>query len=191
MNTASQLAMLPGAVKVGPNGRAEGDFYSTPPDCLRDLLSAWDPDPAPHSILEPAAGAGALLAPLRERWPAATIDAYDIQPRHDAVRQRDVWSGDLSRTWDLVITNPPYSKAREFVEAHWLLAERYLVLLLKLAFFESIERRGWWRQRMPAHVYVLSHRPSFRNGASEPRTAYAWFVWTPRRRVRRTVLEVL
>lgn len=181
-------------VQPNDSSRRDGDFYATPVDVVREFLARWAPCiEAPASILEPSAGAGAFLVPLRETWPEATVDAYDIAPKHDAVKRRDVWSGDLERTYELIITNPPYSCAREFIDAHWPLVAPggHLVLLLRLAFLESVERRAWWRTRRPERVYVLSHRPTFRNGQSEPRTAYAWFVWRPGRRLSWSRLEVL
>lgn len=158
--------------------RVEHDFYRTPTWAIERILQRLRLEPL--RILEPAAGDGALLEPLRKRWPDATVDAFDINPRHPAVQPRAFWFDDTPQRYDLVITNPPYSAAEEFV---WyglsrLAVDGRLVLLLRLAFLESQERRALFRRHEP-DVYVLSERPSFRHGTTDPKTAYGWFVWRP------------
>jgi hypothetical protein len=64
--------------------------------------------------------------------------------------------------YDLVIGNPPYSNSLEFVK-RGLLWRRYgapLVMLLRLNWLSSKERLQFHTEH-PAHVHVLTRRPSF------------------------------
>jgi predicted RNA methylase len=112
-----------------------------PPPALRQLaLSQWDTPPElaarvvglaskllddctnraiPCRILEPSAGVGRLLAPLRARCPGAIITAHEIDPvrvRHlemlrlaDQVREGDFLGAPRpARPYDLAVLNPPY-----------------------------------------------------------------------------------
>jgi hypothetical protein len=76
---------------------------------------------------------------------------------------------------DLIITNPPYSLAKEFIEKS--LKESYSVwYLLRINFLASLERSEWWQDKLPTHLLVLSARPSFMNKGTDA-TEYAWFGW--------------
>lgn len=170
---------------VATVARAENDFYRTPEWASQAIVRRLQEQLHPRRILEPAAGDGALLASLRAAWPEATIDAYDVEPRHPSVVKRDFWFDDTPQRYDLVMTNPPFSHAMEFVRYGLSKLDEggRLVLLLRLAFLESEERASFFKRNEP-DVYVLSARPSFRNGATDPKTAYAWFVWRHGRRRR-------
>jgi hypothetical protein len=74
----------------------------------------------------------------------------------------------------VVITNPPYNQALEFVETsmRW---GRIVVMLLRLNWIASAKRHAFVRDH-PPDVYVLPNRPSF-TGKGTDATEYAWFVW--------------
>jgi hypothetical protein len=158
--------------------RPAHDYYKTPDWCLPALLDVWNID-APHTILEPAAGDGALLPALRQTWPDATIDAWDIEPRHEGVKRRDFfWFEDTPQRYDLVITNPPYKHAEQFVRYGLtrLAPGGHLALFLRLGFLGSHERIALWKEHPLWEQYTLSERPSFKNGTTDF-SEYAWFVW--------------
>jgi hypothetical protein len=76
----------------------------------------------------------------------------------------------------MIITNPPYSKAQEFVErALQELPKDPVVMLLPLPFLAS-KRRFEFNKKHPAHVMVLPKRPSFTGGGTDA-VEYAWFAW--------------
>lgn len=160
--------------------RPETDFYATPEWVIARFLAAFGPSipAATNRILEPSAGDGALLNPLREWWPEARIDAYDIDPRHPDVQARDFWFDDGPEHYDLVITNPPYVHAEAFVQygLSKLNPGGHLALLLRLGFLGSQERAPLWRRSMCESIYVLSERPSFKRGATDF-SEYMWAVW--------------
>lgn len=154
------------------------DFFPTPSEVTTDVVRVIKRTLMPARILEPAAGAGAMLGPLRTAWPAAQVDAFDVSPQHPDVQARAFWFDDEPGGYDLVITNPPFSLAREFVDYGLakLNAGGVLALLLPDGFMHSKERRAWWPKNRPHHVYPLSSRPSFRNGTTDIRD-YSWFIW--------------
>ncbi len=88
----------------------------------------------------------------------------------------------------LVIGNPPYKHALEFVQRSLWLAglEGTVAFLLRLNWLEGQKRRDWHRSH-PCDVYVHSRRPSF-TGKGTDACAYAWFVWRPGPAGRVTIL---
>lgn len=176
-----------------PGLRVEADAYMTPPWCVeRAMEKLFQRDArgvTSERWLDPCAGNGRLIATasewLREhggqpvRW-----DAVEIRPECERSLRSvadTVVIGDFLKVvpahYDMVLTNPPYSLAEEFVRACLPIADR-VVMLLRLNWLEK--RRDLFRDH-PCDVYVLPNRPSFsRNKEGKigsDATAYAWFDW--------------
>jgi hypothetical protein len=98
---------------------------------------------------------------------------------------------------DLVITNPPYSLASEFVSRFISLftskesGELRIdgAFLLPLSFLGS-DGRASFHRGFPSDLYVMPHRPSFTGDGDTDSEVYCWAVWGPNRGGRWTVLEV-
>ena len=96
----------------------------------------------------------------------------------DFLTCEDEWNGDI-------ITNPPYSKGKEFVEKSLELIKDggKVAMFLKLTFLEGQARRKLFEQNPPKAVYVFSKRQNCaRNGdfstyKTNSNMCYAWFVW--------------
>lgn len=154
------------------------DFYATPPALTRAFLAAWRPRAFnPASILEPAAGDGAMLAPLRDRF-GVEPSAYDANPRAAGIYTAPIMLMDYPDTYDLIFTNPPFEHALDFARRGLGLLEPggYLVLFLRLAFLASKKRSAFFREHLPTEVWVVSRRPRFTGDGSDW-SDYAWFVW--------------
>lgn len=163
--------------------RRPHDFYATPQAALLPLRSWLDEQAVRMSeILDPSAGDGAILRMFFGR-------RYAIELREECRESllkldAGVTIGDaLTMTADvtepvyhLVVCNPPFSLAREFVTAY-----RYVGLtsafLLRLGFLASQTRAPWWAEDPPAHVLVLPTRPSFTGDGKSDSADYAWVVW--------------
>lgn len=168
--------------------RADADFYPTPAWCVERLLDRLELPGG--SWLEPAGGDGAIVRAVARD--DVTWTAVDIRPEAVAALQREgaeahwgsfprlVESGAINlSTFDVVITNPPFSEAQAFLDACLSPGRMKLmtpvVMLLRLAWLAGEERAAGHQRAMP-NVYVLPQRPSF-TGSGTDSADYAWFVW--------------
>lgn len=178
--------------------RAELDYYPTPGSAVEPILPFL---PRCDSVLDPACGQGELL----RFFPNATRYGLELDARraeqacqkYARGNHHHLQVGDaLSATWPLVglvVCNPPFTHALEFVQRSLSQEEPRTThaFLLRLSFLESKERRAF-HEAWPSDVYVLSERPKFRPNrfgkmASDNITC-AWFVWGPGRGGRWAVL---
>ncbi len=100
---------------------------------LPDALAPWLPDPASvQSALDMCTGSGCLAILLAHHFPNADVDAADISSDALAVALRnvadyglqerinlirtDLWSNLTEKTYDLIISNPPYVTALSMAE---------------------------------------------------------------------------
>lgn len=161
--------------------RSPHDFYETPAETTRLLLHWLNAQQIGiDTALDPAAGNGALLRELecdryayeiREECRMALEDITVTTIICDALVGTPV-----DRTLDLVICNPPYSLAREFVTTYRYVG-RTSAFLLRLGFLASQSRAPWWAEDPPAHVLVLPSRPSFTGDGKSDSADYAWVVF--------------
>ena len=89
----------------------------------------------------------------------------------------------------MIITNPPYWLAFDFVLAS-LSRARFVAMLLRLNFLSSESRSALMRVDAP-DVYVLPNRPSFVASGQTDSIEYAWFVWPEERGRRSGRVQVL
>ena len=88
------------------NKKNRGQFYTTNSSYILEGFS-----PPPHDIrciIEPFAGKGDLLDWVKKTGCSAEIEAYDIEPKGEGIKQRDTLTNppDYTNAW--IITNPPY-----------------------------------------------------------------------------------
>ena len=91
---------------------------------------------------------------------------------------------DLSENCMDIITNPPYSQAKEFIQKALDISTpgTKIAMFLKLTFLEGQARRKLFEENPPKIVYVFSKRVKCaKNGnfenISSSAVAYAWFIW--------------
>lgn len=165
--------------------RNPADFYATPLSCIENFLQHYIlPDDA--DILEPAAGNGNIIQALRNKGYKNNITAIEMRYEEkeslldvaDNVLIEDFLQTTHTGKYDVIIGNPPYSLAQEFIEKslNMLTENGKLIFLLRTNFLESQKRAEWWQARIPQGLYVLSKRPSF-TGKGTDATSYSWFVW--------------
>ena len=119
-----------------------------------------------NTALEPSMGDGRLLNFLLSKGLNAT--GLDVIHNNQDFLQ---WKGKV----DLIITNPPFSKARQFAE-HAITKCNTLILLQRLNWLGSKIRHDFWQEHKLDSIFVLSRRPSFDREGTDM-TEYAWFVW--------------
>lgn len=88
--------------------------------------------------------------------------------------------------FDNVITNPPFSLAKEFAERALEISREKVILFAKIQFLEGQQRKDFFAVHPPRSVYVFSKRVNpLRNGIEVDENGkpwsstmcFAWFVW--------------
>lgn len=79
---------------------------------------------------------------------------------------------------DIVITNPPFSLAMEFLTKSLEVTkdDGKVILLLRIGFLASRKRFEFMKDNPPTDMLVLHQRPSF-TGHGTDAQEYAWFIW--------------
>jgi hypothetical protein len=165
--------------------KERNDFYPTPAWCVRRLLEQlflpsgrW---------LEPGAGEGAIIkATARSdiKWTALELRPSCRRSLELLIKPSQVFIGDYlasakshplgNQHFDVVLANPPFTSAMEFVQESLRRAST-VVMLLRLNFLATGKRSEFMRTHCP-DVYVLPDRPSF-TGKGTDSIEYGWFVW--------------
>ena len=92
----------------------------------------------------------------------------------------------IPKKFNNVITNPPFSLAKEFAEKALEVSTGKVILFAKIQFLEGRQRKDFFATHPPKAVYVFSKRVNpLRNGLEvdengKPRSStmcFAWFVW--------------
>ena len=164
--------------------RSPYDFYPTPREVIDNLLI--NRICIEGTVLEPCCGDGVIVQALRNDCGARVqVDAIEIDESHspqlksagiDNVQFCDFLTANITKRYDYIITNPPFSLAQEFIEKSLTLADKGVIMLLRLNFLGSQKRHDFWIKNPPSAIYVLSKRPSFTGNGTDNQD-YAWFVW--------------
>lgn len=167
--------------------RKPHDFYATPVSCVENFLDNYD-FPIGR-VLEPSAGNGNIIQAIRNKGFNNNITALEIRKEEihnldnisDRVIIDDFLKWNTDEKFEIIIGNPPYSLAREFMEKCFELSNEntVIIMLLRTAFLESKSRYEFWQEHPLSGLYVLSKRPSF-TGKGTDATSYSWFVWDNR-----------
>ncbi|EOU1989903.1 class I SAM-dependent methyltransferase [Clostridium perfringens] len=163
-----------GYTKSNVHEREINDFYATPPNTTKSLLDVLDVEP--KTILEPSAGMGHIVEVLKEYYPNAKIEATDLIDRGYCKGNVDYLTKVYDKKYDLIITNPPFKYAKEFVQKSLELTNDKVAMLLKIQFLESKSRKEFLKHSHLKYVYVFSERQNtLKNGEEiNPLTGKKW-----------------
>lgn len=140
-------------------------------------------------VLEPGAGSGNIVRALR-KYGDFNIDAIEIREEErstleeisDRVIIGNYMELELGKKYVLIIGNPPFNQAMDFVLKSFdnIKPGGRIIFLLRTAFLESKDRFPFWQdpEHQLAGLYTLHQRPSF-TGHGTDATSYSWFVWEP------------
>lgn len=158
--------------------RRENDHYPTPHWVTDALLRSL---PWLQPTLDPCCGSGEIMHVAR-RSERSVMRGMEIDvSRGMEAQQRgfDVTIGDaLRESWhdQHILTNPPFSRAMEFL-VKAMDECPVTAVLLRLGYQSSKARMDWWRAHPPSWEIILSKRPSF-TGTGTDSQEYGWFVWS-------------
>ena len=179
--TDKSLWMRLGASNHTDKERQSEDFYATDPIAAELLLEIEQFD---GDIWECACGENHLANVFKER--GYNVRTSDIIARVegteiiDFLNYNDKWDGNI-------ITNPPYSKAKEFIEKSLeIIPEgKKVAMFLKVQFLEGKARRKLFEKYPPKTIWVSSSRilcaknadfEGMKRGGGSA-VAYCWFIW--------------
>lgn len=182
--------------------RRFGDFYPTPTQSIPSLLTCGIDITKPGiRILDPGAGLGAWGDVIKQANPDAYVEGVEFVYTPDAPQSYNAWHTQdfllgysADEEFDLVVGNPPFSEAEDFIRKglDCLKPGGRLSFLLRLAFLESRGRyEGLFRELRPSEVYVSAKRIPFKPKVGKPRStvAYAQFVWEKDANVQDTIVR--
>lgn len=197
MKKGEILISLKGAKLAGGNPkdeRVEYDFYATDPKAVEKLLRKYSING--NKILEPCVGNGNIADTVKKFYKNETdIIGVDIVDRgYPNTIIQDFLSWQTDEKFEAIITNPPYSLAKEFVEKGMeLLTDEtedtcngQMAMFLKIQFLEGAKRKELFEKYPPKYIYVFRNRmatwnngePLDPNGKRWATTmCHAWFVW--------------
>lgn len=176
-NNKSTFVTL-GASNHSDRPRQEHDYYATSPKAI-DLLNTIMPLSG-VGVWEPACGGGHLSARMIEL--GALVTSTDLYDRGYGMAGIDFLST-TKLLASVIVTNPPYKYAKEFVEHGLELGVDKLAMFLKLTFLEGQNRRKLFDEYPPKTVAVFSKRIQVAiNGDPDmflksSAACYAWFIW--------------
>jgi len=157
--------------------RGREDCYETPDVAVHALLKV---EKLPHDIWEPACGSGNIAKVLTVAGhEVIATDLYDYGYGKSGI---DFLKGKFVPVGGAIVTNPPYQQAQEFVEKALLLSSM-VVMLMRMAFYESKRRANILDSGHLARIHVFANRLPMmhRKGWDGPKASsamtFAWFVW--------------
>lgn len=169
------------------NERVEYDFYATNPKAVEMLLGKYQFNEN-GNWLECCVGQGHISKVIENKF-NCNVDGIDIVDRgypNTIVSDYLTWETDTK--YDNIISNPPYSLGKEFVEKsiELLNDNGKLAMFLKVQFLEGDKREDMYDKYPPKYIYVFRKRmatwnngePLDTNGKKWATTmCHAWYIW--------------
>ncbi len=155
------------------------DYYATDPKATEWLMKLENFN---SRILEPACGEGHISNVLSKK--GYLVDSYDLIDRGFGRGGYDFLTIDNLFFDGDVVTNPPYSLAKEFVEKSLQIIPEgnKVAMFLKIQFLETKDRKEFFKENPPVRVWVSSSRiMCAKNGNFKSKESsavcYCWFIW--------------
>lgn len=188
--------------------RHKSDYYITPPQVVKDFLDCWLGDlqaeehwiaerPDKAQWLDPCAGGDenhkmSYADTIAEEFSPNVLESMDIREDSRANIKGDYLNSSM-QGFDIIITNPPFDIAREIItKALKDVAENgYVVMLLRLNFLGSKDRRAFFEDNMPERIYVHSKRICFTEDGKTDSIEYAHFVWKKGLKLQESKIKII
>ena len=173
--------------------RHKSDYYATPVEDIKSFLKEFttgfdqiiDLDNFNFTknldILDPCAGDLAYSKAIKEYGFPDYNDIKTLDIRGDSLAdiKADYLSWTPDKQYDLIISNPPFYLAIDFIRKALQDVKDggLVIMLLRLNFLGSQERLPFWKDNMANAAFVHSKRMKFIAGKSGDSCEYAHFVW--------------
>jgi hypothetical protein len=120
---------------------------------------------------------------------------YTIDIREDSLAElkTNYLTYDCKNKYDLIITNPPFNIAKDIIYKALddVKDNGFVVMLLRLNYFGSKERKNLWEYHMPKYTFVHNRRISFVDNGATDSIEYAHYVWQKGYKPEFTMLKVI
>lgn len=160
------------------------DFYGSPPWAARAGAEiARDLFPAAQVVREPACGMMSMAGPLAEYFPEVLpTDVYPYTPNTPILDffDHDAWPAEPD--CDLILTNPPFVLAADFLRLSLKRARLGVGMLVRTVWVESEDRYTLFEGPNPITQFCpFSERAAMALGPWDPEvgsaTSYSWMFW--------------
>ena len=164
--------------------RNKNDYYQTPYSMTRQLLEVENFE---GKILEPCCGAGAIVKVLKDY--DKSVDYCDLNNEFSLTgvfkNFKDFINDDFDR-YDNIITNPPFSLAKEFILKAKEITNNKIAMLLPLNYLHGVTRYNeiYLDRKFPLKaVYVFCRYGMLEETIRDDGTyktgmmVYAWYIW--------------
>lgn len=166
----------------------KNDFYVTPISQVELFLKEFmkvEPLEKEMKILDPCAGGDEhhpMSYPVAlEQAGFTNIRTVDIRGNSRADEQMDYLETSLHEKYPLIISNPPFMIADQFIKKGLEDCEEsgFVVMLLRLNFLGGVARKNglWDTLGQPKWIFVHHKRMSFTPDGKTDSIEYAHFVW--------------
>jgi hypothetical protein len=167
--------------------RHKSDYYLTPIDKINEFLAEFlkeEPQALKGNILDPCAGGDQKnemsypLALIQNGVNKDNILTVDIREDSKAEIKKDYLTFNSGK-FLTIITNPPFNLAMSIIEKalEEVQENGFVIMLLRLNFFGSKDRKPFWEKHLPKYCYVHHRRMSFTPDNKTDSIEYAHFVW--------------
>jgi len=163
------------------------DYYVTPIEPIIKFLNEFQHIEnytfKDKLILDPCAGGDInndMSYPKALKQIGATkVATLDIRQDSKAYIKTDYLTYDLPFKPNMIITNPPFNIAIDIIKKalNDIADGCWVIMLQRLNFFGTIERKPFWDEFMPQYAFVHNKRMSFIKGSSTDSIEYAHYVW--------------
>lgn len=175
MQTNTKGALFTGGVTQNWD-RVENDYYATPPKDTEKFLKQWGGIKKYKTILEPACGEGHISEVVKR----FIDDNNQLLISRDLIDRgygevKDFLNDKDDNSYDLIITNPPFKYALEFIKRGLELSDTVIVLA-KIQLLEGKARSEELQYLGLKEIYGHVERCNcWRNGWElNPKTGKSW-----------------
>ena len=165
------------------------DYYITPQADIKLFLKAFDKAVGylpweELKIIDPCAGGDvrndmSYPAAIKDYHGVDMCETIDIREDSGADTIADYLTYEPSCVPDMIITNPPFNIALDVIKKALADVQEngWVVMLLRLSFFGSKQRKAFWDEFMPRFAFVHHKRIGFTKNGSTDSIEYMHCCW--------------